>query len=72
MDKLYDMNMPFVETLEQARHFKAGPGAYEGGIYPYSQPIESPYRERVEQGKPAFDDATGDFPWKQDWFPAKS
>ncbi len=71
VDKLYDMNMPFVETTEQAKHFKVGAGAYEGGIYPYSEPITSPYRERVEKGLPAFDPAGGDFPWKQDWFPAK-
>ena len=71
VDQLYDMNMPFVETLEQARHFKEGPGVYEGGIYPYAEPISSPYRERVDNGQPAFDPAGGDFPWKQDWFPAK-
>ncbi len=71
VDQLYDMNMPFVETLAQARHFKEGPGVYEGGIYPYAEPITSPYRERVEQGLPAFDDANGEFPWQQDWFPAK-
>ena len=71
VDQLYDMNMPFVETLEQARHFKEGPGVYEGGIYPYREPIASPYRERVENGQPAFDGPDGDFPWKQDWFPAK-
>jgi hypothetical protein len=28
-------------------------------------------RERVEKGLPAFDPVGGDFPWKQDWFPAK-
>ena len=71
VEQLYDMNMPFVETLAQARHFKEGPGVYEGGIYPYAEPITSPYRERVEQGLPAFDDANGEFPWQQDWFPAK-
>ncbi len=71
VDQLYDMNMPFVETLEQARHFKQGPSVYEGGIYPYAEPISSPYRERVDKGQPAFDPAGGDFPWKQDWFPAK-
>ena len=70
-DQLYDMNAPFIETLEEARHFKMGPEVYEGGIYPYSQPIESPYRDRVDAGIPAFDSADGDFPWKQDWFPAK-
>ncbi len=69
---IYDINAPFVETTEQAKHFKNGPGAYEGGIYPYSEPITSPYRDRVEAGGPAYDDANGDFPWKQDWFPAKS
>jgi hydroxymethylglutaryl-CoA lyase len=71
VEQLYDMNMPFVETLDQAKHFKQGASAYEGGIYPYSEPVTSPYRERVEQGKPAYDSAGGSFPWKQDWFPAK-
>jgi hydroxymethylglutaryl-CoA lyase len=71
VDQLYDMNMPFVETTEQARHFKVGPSAYEGGIYPYNEPITSPYRERVEKGQPAYDNGNGDFPWNQDWFPAK-
>ena len=72
LDKLYDIDMPFVETPEQARHFKKGPEAYEGGLYPYSEPITSPYRDRVDAGGPAYDDANGDFHWKQDWFPAKS
>jgi hydroxymethylglutaryl-CoA lyase len=72
VEQLYDIDMPFVETLEQAKHFKKGPSAYEGGIYPYNQPVTSPYRDRVERGLPAFDSADGDFPWKQDWFPAKS
>jgi len=71
VDQLYDINAPFVETTEQAKHFKLGPEVYEGGIYPYSEPITSPYRDRVDAGGPAYDDANGDFPWKQDWFPAK-
>ena len=41
-DSLYDANMPFVETFEQARHFLEGPSVYEGGIYPWSEPIMSP------------------------------
>ena len=69
--QMYDINAPFVETMEQAKHFKKGPEVYEGGIYPYSEPITSPYRDRLEQGLPAYDPGTGDFPWKQDWFPAK-
>ena len=52
VDQLYDMNAPFIETLEEARHFKKGPEVYEGGIYPYREPITSPYRERVEAGLP--------------------
>ena len=71
VEQLYDINMPFVETLEQAKHFKKGPEVYEGGIYPYNEPITSPYRDRVDQGLPAFDADGGEFPWKQDWFPAK-
>ena len=69
VDQLYDVNAPFVETLEQAKHFKLGPEVYEGGLSPYSEPITSPYRDRVEQGLPAFDDPDGEWPWKQDWFP---
>ncbi len=70
-DKLYDINAPFIETMEQAKHFKLGPEAYEGGIYPYQEPVTSPYKDRLNQGKPAFDDADGEWPWKQDWFPVK-
>ena len=72
VDKLYDINMPFVETLDQAKHFKKGPSTYEGGIYPYSQPVTSPYRDRLERGLPAYDPAGGDFPWKEDWFAGKN
>src|SRR2546423_11464573 len=41
---LYDMNAPFVETLQQATHFKRGPEVYAGAIYPWKEPIASPYR----------------------------
>ena len=71
VEQLYDINAPFIETLEQARHFKHGPEAYAGSLSPYIEPITSPYRDRVEDGKPAFDDADGDWPWKQEWFPVK-
>ncbi len=67
--QLYDANMPFEETLEQAKHFKKGPGVYAGALTPYTQPIASPYHERMERGLPAYDDPDGDFPWKQPWFP---
>ena len=71
LDRLYDINQPFVETLEQAKHFKLGPEAYEGGLYPYNEPVSSPYRERVQQGLPAFEPEGDDWPWNQDWFPVK-
>ena len=72
VEQLYNIDMPFVETTESAKHFKKGPEAYEGGLYPYSEPITSPYRDRLEKGLPAYDPAGGDYPWKQDWFPAKN
>ena len=71
VDQLYDLNAPFIETLEQAKHFKKGSEAYEGGISPYSQPITSPYRDRVEKGLPAFDPAGGDWPLEAGLVPGK-
>ena len=65
LKELYDINMPFVETMEQARHFKLGPAAYEGGVYPYCKSIVSPYRDRIERGLSAYDSSEGDFPWKK-------
>ena len=43
----YDPNMPFVETFDEANHFKLGPTAYEGGRVPWKQPIISPQRPDV-------------------------
>jgi hypothetical protein len=57
--------MPFVETIEQAKHFKKGPSAYRGGLYPYQKPIASPYRDRIEAGLPLYDPPGGEFPWKR-------
>ena len=71
LDKLYDINMPFVETAEQARHFKTGSEAYEGGVYPWREPIASPYRERVDKGLPPYE-VDGDWPWTEDFFPKPS
>ena len=68
VDEMYDMNAPFVETVAQAKHFKLGPDVYEGGIYPWREPIASPYRDRVEKGLPPYD-VDGDWPWSEDFFP---
>ena len=71
VEDFYDVNAPFIETLDQAKHFKLGPEAYEGSLCPYPEPIASPYRDRVEKGQSAYDSADGDWPWKADWFPVK-
>lgn len=70
-EELFDPNMPFVETHDQAKHFMHGPKAYEGGIYPWREPRTSPYRDRMEQGLPAYE-IDGDWPWNQDFFPKPS
>ena len=69
--ELFDINAPFVETLEQATHFKKGPEVYEGAIYPWREPITSPYRDRVDGGLPPFE-PDGDWPWSEDFFPKPS
>lgn len=43
-EEFYDPNAPFVETFDQAKHFKLGPEAYKGGIYPWREPIRSQQR----------------------------
>jgi hydroxymethylglutaryl-CoA lyase len=66
--QLYEPSMPFVETFDQARHFKRGPGVYRDCLRPWKAQIESPYLERVKEGRPPYDPAKGEFPWQQDWF----
>ena len=46
-DKWYPMDLPFIETLEQAKHFKLGPKVYEGCMRPWREPIRSPRRPEV-------------------------
>ena len=66
-----DANAPFVETVEQAKHFKLGSDVYEGCIYPWNEPIASPYLDRVQQGLLPFE-ADGAWPWEEDFFPKPS
>lgn len=35
VDEVYPIDMPFVETLEEAAHFKKGPSVYEGQLSPW-------------------------------------
>jgi hydroxymethylglutaryl-CoA lyase len=36
-DRLYPADMPFVETLDEAAHFRLGPEAYAGQISPWRE-----------------------------------
>lgn len=47
-ERLYAMDMPFVETFEQAQHFRLGPRVYEGAPSPWKSAITSPARDRLE------------------------
>jgi hydroxymethylglutaryl-CoA lyase len=67
-EQFYDANAPFVETVEQAKHFKLGPEIYEGCIYPWDKPITSPYLDRAKEGLPTYE-ANGSWPWEEDFFP---
>jgi hydroxymethylglutaryl-CoA lyase len=44
-DALYPMDMPFIETLAQARHFLDGASTYKGALSPWAAPITSPQRQ---------------------------
>ena len=46
---LYDANLPAVESLAAARHFKLGPAAYEKeGYSPWKKPISGPFYRGTE------------------------
>jgi len=40
----------------------------EGCISPWSEPITSPYLDRVQNGLPAYE-VNGSWPWEEDFFP---
>lgn len=44
----YPMDMPLVETVEQAQHFRPGPSSYAGRPAPWKSPITSPARDALE------------------------
>lgn len=67
-EQFYDASMPFVETLEEATHFKKGPQVYAGGMTPWKEPISSPYLDRVNEGLPPYE-TDGAWPWQEDFFP---
>jgi len=44
---LFPMDLPFIETEEQAQHFRLGPSAYVGARSPWAAPISSPVRDAL-------------------------
>lgn len=46
--ELYPMDMPFVETIESAQHFRVGAAAYAGNLAPWREPIRSPARDALD------------------------
>lgn len=43
-ERLYEMDMPLIETFEQAQHFRRGPAVYADAPRPWRSPITSPMR----------------------------
>lgn len=64
----FDANMPFVETVEQAKHFRLGKQVYDGCTKPWNQPITSPYLDRALSGLPTYE-VDGTWPWEEAFFP---
>ena len=56
-NKLYAMDMPHIETLEQAKHFIRGPKAYAGAHSPWTKPITSFQRPEAPQGEDVIEPA---------------
>lgn len=52
----------------QCYDFRRGPEVYAGAIYPWQEPIASPYHDHVEKGLPPFE-VDGDWPWHEAFFP---
>lgn len=46
---VYPMDLPFIETFDQAQHFRVGPSAYDGALAPWKQPITSSARDTFER-----------------------
>lgn len=46
---VYAMDMPFIETFEQAQHFRLGPQVYEGALSPWKTEIRSAARDDFER-----------------------
>jgi hydroxymethylglutaryl-CoA lyase len=52
-DRLFPMDLPFIETEEEAQHFRLGPDAYRGARSPWTGPIISSMRPRSPEPEPS-------------------
>jgi hydroxymethylglutaryl-CoA lyase len=41
-DRVYDANLPLIQTVEEAKHFLLGPEVAEGALRPWKEPIPTP------------------------------
>lgn len=48
-DRLYDMDMPLIETFDEAQHFRLGAGVYANSPSPYKETVQSQAREEIER-----------------------
>ncbi len=46
--RLFPMDLPFIETEQEAQHFRLGPSVHEGARSPWREPISSPARDALE------------------------
>ena len=49
MENLYAMDMPLIETVDEAQHFWKGPSAYADCSAPYKEPIRSAARDEIDK-----------------------
>ncbi len=45
---VYAMDMPFIETFEQAQHFRLGASVYDGAMSPWREPVRSAARDEYD------------------------
>lgn len=46
--RVYPMDMPFIETFQQAQHFRLGSSVYADAMSPWREPVASPARDHHE------------------------
>ena len=68
-DKFFDANAPFVETVEQAKHFKLGKQALRGLHLSVGQADQQPVSRSRAAGCSRPTKSDGTWPWEEEFFP---